>query len=72
MAYTPELTQSDSAMLRRLAWASYTPMTTTLHEALAFIARSVPRSIVCERCKDKSHCSDCHFARKNHKPRREP
>ena len=71
MAYTPELTQNDSAMLRRLAWASCTPMTTTLHEALAFVARSVPCAIVCEHCKDKSHCSDCPFARKNHKSRRE-
>lgn len=64
MAYTPELTQDDSALLRRLAWASGIPMTTTLHEALAFVARKVPCSIVCDRCRDKSRCNNCFFANK--------
>ena len=64
MAYTPELTQDDSALLRRLAWAAGTPMTTTLHAALAFVAQKVRPSVICERCRDKSRCNSCCFARK--------
>lgn len=63
MAYTPELTQNDSAILRRLAWASGTPMTTTLHDALVFVSQAVRHSVVCEHCRDKSRCDSCCFAR---------
>ena len=68
MAYTPELTQSDSAMLRRLAWASGLPMTKTLHEALALVATKVKHSSVCEHCKDKSRCADCCFYKQGPRP----
>lgn len=63
MAYTPELSQDDSAMLRRLAWASGIPMTTTLHEALAFVAQKVPHIVVCACCQDRSRCANCCFAK---------
>jgi hypothetical protein len=61
MAYTPELTQSDSAMLRRLAWASGLPMTKTLHEALAFVSTKVNRASMCKHCQDRSRCAECCF-----------
>lgn len=62
MAYTPELSQNDSATLRRLAWASGTPMTTTLHDALAYVASRVTSRVVCQQCRDKSKCDSCFFS----------
>ncbi len=63
MAYTPELGQRQSAILRRLAWAVGMPMTATLHEIMEFLAAHADQSIICARCKDTSACQDCAFNR---------
>lgn len=62
MAYTPELTQTSSAILRRIAWASCQPMTRTLEEIISYAARTFDPAKVCAGCKDKSRCADCMFA----------
>lgn len=64
MAYTPELTQKNSATLRRIAWAADRPMTTTLQEIISCMGRIVDRRKICAKCKDRSKCSDCVFNKK--------
>ena len=64
MAYTPELSSSGSATLRRLAWFSKQPMTTTLERLVEITARQIAQishGAICTACKDKSKCSVCAF-----------
>ena len=61
MAYTPELSDSASATLRRLAWAVNQPMTKTLEAMFQKISRIIDKQKVCESCKDPSACSICGF-----------
>ncbi len=42
-------------------------MTTTLHEALAFVAQKVSRVTVCACCRDKSKSEDFGFDPKTHR-----
>jgi len=64
MAYTPELTRSGSATLRRLAWFRGKPMSKTLEKLLEATGRTFAEmrpGEVCGRCKDKSICDHCLF-----------
>ena len=64
MAYTPELSSSGSATLRRLAWFSKQPMTKTLERLLEMTARhtaEISHGAICRACKDSSKCSICAF-----------
>ncbi len=64
MAYTPELTQIGSAILRRLAWYRHKPMTKTLEallQATGLTMAEVKPVEVCSKCRDKSICDRCPF-----------
>ena len=61
MAYTPELSQQESAILRRIAWNLNKPMTETLGGILRTIAEQFPPGEVCRTCRDRSMCSGCFF-----------
>ncbi len=62
MAYTPELSQEASGVLRRVAWAAGLPMTTALEEIiLKVIPEALTAQKVCESCRDKSFCEQCPF-----------
>jgi hypothetical protein len=64
MAYTPELNQKESAILRRIAWAVKKPMTVTLSFIIQMAAIYADRDRVCFACKDRSFCHDCPFQKK--------
>ena len=61
MAYTPELTQTYSGTLRRIAWALDIPMTKAIEEVLNYVSKVIEIGRVCEACKDKSFCQKCPF-----------
>ena len=64
MAYTPELSQKGSAILRRLAWHLQKPMTKSLEMLIEFTATKMAEvrpGEVCSRCKDDSICEACPF-----------
>jgi len=61
MAYTPQLGDTYSRVLRRIAWAADLPMTTTLEEVILHIAKEVDRERVCGACRDDSFCKRCLF-----------
>lgn len=66
MAYTPELSRSGSATLRRLAWFWGKPMTHSLEMLVEKIARQVSAKAagqVCTKCRDNSICAACPFHR---------
>jgi len=63
MAYTPELSQEYSRVLRRIAWALSLPMTTALEEVIFQYSRDTEKELVCDKCKDKSFCQSCVFSR---------
>ena len=63
MAYTPELTLKNSAVLRRIAWALGKPMTRTMEEIMEFMTRVLCSEKVCENCRDK-RCEPCPFNKK--------
>ncbi len=59
MAYTPELSQEYSAILRRIAWGIECPMTTTLTLILDNAVEHIDSQRVCSKCKDKRLCAGC-------------
>lgn len=61
MAYTPELSQYQSATLRRIAWALEMPMTKAMNAVLEYVSDVIDNNKVCEACKDKSKCMLCAF-----------
>ena len=61
MAYTPELTQTYSGTLRRIAWALEMPMTKAIEEVLNYVGKVIEKGRVCEACRDKSFCEQCPF-----------
>ena len=61
MAYTPELSMKSSCTLRRLAWALDMPMTKAIEKVFEYLPEILDREKVCERCRDKTKCSDCQF-----------
>ena len=62
MAYTPEFNQSQSAVLRRIAWACKIPMTKTLSLIIDQSAATLDKNKICDACKDKSFCEYCPFS----------
>ena len=61
MAYTPELSMQSSRTLRRIAWALDMPMTKALEKVFEFLPEILDREKVCQKCRDKTKCSDCEF-----------
>jgi len=61
MAYTPELSQSNSGTLRRIAWAMNIPMTKAIEHVFEHIIDVVDKKMVCDACKDKAYCPRCVF-----------
>ena len=64
MAYTPELSQIGSAILRRLSWFLSIPMTKSLERLVLETAtemRETRPGEVCTKCRDKSICEVCPF-----------
>jgi len=61
MAYTPELTESASATLRRIAWSLGKPMTQTMNAIFEKIPNLMDRDKICETCRDPSACNICGF-----------
>ena len=61
MAYTPELSKSASATLRRIAWSMGKPMTKTINVIFIKLPDLMDRKKVCESCKDPSACNICGF-----------
>ena len=61
MAYTPELSQKYSGILRRIAWALELPMTKAIEEILDYVVKVIAKREVCEACKDRSFCEQCFF-----------
>ncbi|MCK4792637.1 MAG: hypothetical protein KAV87_53400 [Desulfobacteraceae bacterium] len=61
MAYTPELTQLNSQVLRRIAWSLNRPMTETMQWVMQSIANNIPKESICVSCKDATKCSTCPF-----------
>ena len=64
MAYTPELNESSSATLRRIAWSLGQPMTRTLNAIFIKLPTLIDAQKVCENCKDRSACDICGFNNK--------
>ena len=61
MAYTPELSQHQSAHLRRIAWGCHMPMTKTMGSILEHLGATLDKGKICGACKDKSFCVHCDF-----------
>ena len=64
MAYTPELSQTDSATLRRLAWHLQKPMTKSLEMLIELTATKMAEmrpGEVCNQCRDRTSCEECPF-----------
>ena len=61
MAYTPELSDSASATLRRIAWSLGKPMTQTMNAIFEKIPNLMDRDKICESCRDPSACNICGF-----------
>ena len=64
MAYTPELTQQNSAILRRIAWAMQMPMTKALEDVFDYLGQTLDPVPICSACRDKTRCESCPFNRK--------
>ena len=63
MAYTPELSQTHSGTLRRIAWAMEIPMTKAMVKILEIAAKALDNDKICSACRDRSFCSDSLFKR---------
>jgi hypothetical protein len=61
MAYTPELTDSASATLRRISWAVNKPMTKTMNAIFIKLPNLMDKEKFCESCRDPSACNICGF-----------
>ena len=64
MTYTPKLSQSGSATLRRLAWYMGKPMTKSIERLIEMMATKmteVKPGKICSKCKDNSICEECPF-----------
>jgi len=61
MAYTPEFSHNEAAVVRRIAWAMGLPMTKTLSAIIELAIRCSDKALICGKCKDRSFCRDCPF-----------
>jgi len=64
MAYTPEFSQRESAIVRRIAWAMGVPMTLAQSEIIELVAKHLNQALVCPACKDNTFCGECPFEAK--------
>ena len=64
MAYTPELSQNHSSILRRIAWSLEIPMTRAMGEVFDYLGKTLDPGKVCSACRDKTKCHACPFNRK--------
>ena len=62
MAYTPELTQKYSCVLRRVAWSMGEPMTRTMEWVFEDLVNRLDSQVICKTCKDPSQCVTCPFS----------
>lgn len=62
MAYTPELNETASATLRRIAWSLGQPMTKTMNAIFIKLPTMIDKEKVCKNCKDPSACDICGFS----------
>jgi hypothetical protein len=58
MAYTPELSYKESALLRRAAWALGIPMTKCMTRVMETVADIITPTVVCRECKRRA-AADC-------------
>lgn len=63
MAYTPELSDENSASLRRIAWMLGKPMTFAMDWCFKEVTKSLDAKAICQACKDPSKCESCSFQR---------
>ena len=63
MAYTPEYSQRQSAVLRRIAWAMKIPMTQAQAVVFDFAVSALKNKAICGACRDQSFCKQCPFSR---------
>jgi recombinational DNA repair protein RecR len=61
MAYTPELTDTGSATLRRIAWSLGKPMTQTINAIFEYLPKFFDKNEVCRCCKDTTRRNTCKF-----------
>ena len=61
MAYTPELSMKSSRTLRRIAWSLEMPMTKAMEKIFDYLPEILDREKVCQKCRDKTKCSECQF-----------
>ena len=61
MAYTPELSQKYSGILRRIAWSLELPMTDAMEEVFDYVGKIIDSKKVCEACRDRTFCQECLF-----------
>ena len=65
MAYTPELSQLHSGILRRIAWALGLPMTRAMAEVVDYIGRTLEKARICKACRGHNFCGACPFKQKS-------
>ena len=61
MAYTPEMSMKSSRTLRRIAWSLEMPMTKAMEKIFDYLPEILDREKVCQKCRDKTKCSECQF-----------
>jgi hypothetical protein len=70
MAYTPELSDSASATLRRIAWAVGKPMTQTMNAIFMNLPNIIGKETICPSCRDTTRCDICGFGHNTKTERR--
>jgi hypothetical protein len=65
MAYTPEFSQQEAGIVRRIAWAMGVPMTVAYREIIQLAVKHMGRKRICVACRDQSFCQQCPFNRAN-------
>ena len=61
MAYSLELSDENSCVLRRIAWSLKEPMTFAINWSIEELAKHLDSDEICYSCKDPSKCSICLF-----------
>jgi hypothetical protein len=61
MAYTPQFTNWEAAVVRRIAWAMGVPMTKALSAIIERTIQCCNGNLICKSCKDDRFCAECPF-----------
>lgn len=61
MAYTPQFTDWEAAVMRRIAWAMGVPMTKALSAIIEKTIQHYNGIFFCKSCKDDRFCDECPF-----------